>query len=227
MIGFASVRAHLLHHARFYIAALLGLVIWVVLQLFPVTLLPPPLPLLLAGDAFFAIYLVLTMLLAIYEAPSRMRERASIQDEGFGLIAGMTIIAVSLSIGSIFILLNRTSGEISRIGLLLSVANVPLGWLTLHMAASFHYAHLYYAKIADKDGKKRDAGGMKFPGGGDPVMWDFLYYSFVVGMTAQVSDVQTLTTEVRRLTLIHGIVSFFFNTVLLALAVNVVVAQAH
>ncbi|MGH6880862.1 DUF1345 domain-containing protein [Hypericibacter sp.] len=224
---FERVRGHLLHHARFYIAAFLGFVIWVVLQILPLAILPPPLPILLAGDAFFAIYLVLTMMLAIYEAPSKMRLRASIEDEGFGLIAGMTIIAVILSIGSIFILLNRTSGEVSRIGLWLSVANVPLGWLTLHMAASFHYAHLYYAKISDKDGKKRDTGGLKFPGGGDPIMWDFLYYSFVVGMTAQVSDVQTLTTEVRRLTLFHGIVSFFFNTVLLALAVNIVVAQAH
>jgi uncharacterized membrane protein len=223
---FGSARAHLLHHARFYLAALLGAIIWIVLQAFPLTLLPPPLPILLAGDAFFAIYLVLTMLLAIYEAPSRMRQRASIEDEGFGLIAGMTLVAVALSIGSIFILLNR-GGEVSRIGLWLSVANVPLGWLTLHVAAAFHYAHLYYAQIADKDGKKRNACGLKFPGSGDPIMWDFLYYSFVVGMTAQVSDVQTLTTAVRRLTLLHGIVSFFFNTVLLALAVNLVVAQAH
>ncbi|QEX16969.1 membrane protein [Hypericibacter terrae] len=227
MIGFASARAHLLHHARFYIAAFLGLVIWLLLQIVPLSVLPPPLPILLAGDAFFAIYLVLTMLLALYEAPSRMRQRASVEDEGFGLIAGMTLVAVALSIGSIFILLNRSGGEVSRIGLWLSVANVPLGWLTLHMAASFHYAHLYYARVDDKDGKKRDAGGLKFPGGGDPIMWDFLYFSFVVGMTAQVSDVQTLTTEVRRLTLFHGIVSFFFNTVLLALAVNIVVAQAH
>ncbi len=224
---FERVRGHLLHHARFYIAAFLGFVIWLLLQIFPLSVLPPPLPILLAGDAFFAIYLVLTMLLALYEAPSRMRQRASVEDEGFGLIAGMTLVAVALSIGSIFILLNRSGGEITRIGLLLSVANVPLGWLTLHMAASFHYAHLYYARVDDKDGKKRDAGGLKFPGGGDPVMWDFLYYSFVVGMTAQVSDVQTLTTEVRRLTLVHGIVSFFFNTVLLALAVNIVVAQAQ
>lgn len=220
------IRAHLLHHARFYLSALLGLIVWGLLQIFPLDVLPPPLPILLAGDAFFAIYLVLTMLLALYEAPSKMRSRASMEDEGFALIAGMTMTAVALSIGSIFSLLNQ-GNEVSRVGLWLSVANVPLGWLTLHMAAAFHYAHLYYAKVQDKDGKRRDAGGLKFPGVDQPIMWDFLYYSFVVGMTAQVSDVQTLTTEIRRLTLLHGIVSFFFNTVLLALAVNVVVAQAH
>jgi Protein of unknown function (DUF1345) len=63
----------------------------------------------------------------------------------------------------------------------------------------------------------------------EPAIWDFLYYSFVVGMTAQVSDVQVSTTRMRRLTLAHGIASFFFNTVLLALAVNVAagVGRAH
>ena len=57
----------------------------------------------------------------------------------------------------------------------------------------------------------------------EPGSWDFLYYSFVVGMTAQVSDVQVLSTAMRRVTLAHGVVSFFYNTVLLALAVNVAI----
>ena len=67
---------------------------------------------------------------------------------------------------------------------------------------------------------------LKFPGTGEPGSWDFLYFSFVVGMTAQVSDVQVLTTQMRRATLKHSIVSFFFNTVLIAMAVNAVVAAA-
>ena len=221
-----SVRGHLLHHARFYLSALLGAVVWGLTQFFPLESLPPPLPILLAGDVFFGLYLMLTTLLALYEAPSKMRGRASIEDEGFGLIAAMTLTAVALSIGSIFSLLHQ-GGEVSQVGLWLSIANLPLSWLTLHMAAAFHYAHLYYAKAIGKDSKARDAGGLQFPGEAEPVMWDFLYYSFVVGMTAQVSDVQTLSALMRRLTLLHGIVSFFFNTVLLALTVNIVVLQAH
>jgi uncharacterized membrane protein len=65
-----------------------------------------------------------------------------------------------------------------------------------------------------------------FPGGAEPGPWDFLYYAFVVGMTAQVSDVQVFDTKMRRATLGHGVVSFFFNTVLIAMAVNAVVALA-
>jgi uncharacterized membrane protein len=91
------------------------------------------------------------------------------------------------------------------------------------MASAFHYAHQEGEAGA---GKRRDRKGLQFPETEEPVMWDFIYYSFVVGMTAQVSDVQILTTDMRRATMIHGIVSFLFNTVLLALAVNVVVAQA-
>jgi uncharacterized membrane protein len=220
-----SVRGHLLHHARFYLSALLGAVVWASTEAFPLPSLPPPLPILLAGDSFFAVYLLLTMLLALYEAPGRMRRRVSFEDEGFPLIGLMTLGAVALSLGSIFALLNR-GDQVSHAGLFLAIANVPLGWLTLHMASAFHYAHLYYQKSGAGAGERTDKRGLEFPETEEPVMWDFIYYSFVVGMTAQVSDVQILTTDMRRATMIHGIVSFFFNTVLLALAVNVVVAQA-
>jgi uncharacterized membrane protein len=221
-----SVRGHLLHHARFYLSALLGAVVWAGTLAFPLPSLPPPLPILLAGDAFFALYLLLTTLLALYEAPSKTRRRASVEDEGFALIGLMTLGAIALSLGSIFALLNQ-GGQVSHAGLFLAIANVPLGWLTLHMASAFHYAHLYYQEGEAGAGKRRDRKGLQFPETEEPVMWDFLYYSFVIGMTAQVSDVQVLTTAMRRATMIHSVVSFFFNTVLLALAVNVVVAQAR
>jgi uncharacterized membrane protein len=67
-------------------------------------------------------------------------------------------------------------------------------------------------------GHRQDAGGLEFPDTNEPTGWDFLYYSFVVGMTAQVSDVQVLTTP---------IVSFFYNTVILALAVNLAAGQGY
>ena len=73
------------------------------------------------------------------------------------------------------------------------------------------------------ESRGRDAGGLKFPGTDQPHAWDFMYYSFVIGMTAQVSDVMVLTTLIRQLTLAQAVISFFFNTVLIALAVNVAV----
>jgi uncharacterized membrane protein len=77
---------------------------------------------------------------------------------------------------------------------------------------AMHYAHVFY---------EQPEGGLIFPGEGEPDYWDFLYYSIVIGMTCQVSDVQVATPELRRLTQVHGVLSFFFNTVILALAVGV------
>jgi uncharacterized membrane protein len=227
-----STIGHLRHHVRFYLSLLLGLAVWALLQAFPLQMLRSPLPILLAGNAFFAAYLLMTTVLTFHEQPDKMRSRASSEDEGFALIAVMTLAAVALSLGSIFALLNQ-NGEVTHAGLFLAIANVPLGWLTLHVTSAFHYAHLYYRKSGNqearesKENKRRDKGGLQFPGTKDPVMWDFLYFSFVVGMTSQTSDVDIVTTDMRRPALLHGIVSFFYNTVLVALTVNVVVSQVQ
>jgi uncharacterized membrane protein len=91
--------------------------------------------------------------------------------------------------------------------------------MLVHTLFAVHYAHGYYGD-APRDGRGGIAGGLAFPGGAEPDYWDFLYFSFVIGMTSQVSDVQTTSPWMRRLCLAHGIVSFFFNTVILALTVN-------
>ena len=107
--------------------------------------------------------------------------------------------------------------------LFLAAIGAPLGWAVLHTVMAFHYADIHYFDDPDVQGDEKD---LSFPGDGDPGPWDFLYYSFVVGMTAQVSDVQVTTTEMRKATLFHGVVSFFFNTVFIAMAVNAVVSLA-
>ena len=118
--------------------------------------------------------------------------------------------------------LNRKHG-IDMPALVLAMIGAPLGWLVLHTSMAFHYANIHYFDDPDCQGDEKD---LEFPGGGDPGPWDFLYYSFVVGMTAQVSDVQVTTTAMRKATLFHGLVSFFFNTVFIAMAVNAGVALA-
>ena len=107
--------------------------------------------------------------------------------------------------------------------LVLAAIGVPLGWCVLHTIMAFHYAALHYFDDPQTKGREKD---LKFPGGGNPGVWDFLYFSFVVGMTAQVSDVGVTTTAMRRAVMLHGMVSFFFNTVFIALAVNAAVAMA-
>ena len=101
-------------------------------------------------------------------------------------------------------------------GLTLAVVTIVLSWVLVHTAFALHYAHDFYR------GKK--PGGLQFPSGdahADADYWDFVYFSFVIGMTAQVSDVGITDKIIRRTATVHGIVSFVFNTALLALMVNI------
>jgi uncharacterized membrane protein len=217
MIG-ASAK-HLRHHGRFYAAAAAGL-----LSSLATGEAAAPLRLLIAGDAFFVVYLGLTAALALGGTPADMRRRAAYEDEGGFIIILMTLIATAISLGAIFTLVNREN--VDGVQLVLSVASLPLGWFTLHTVMAFHYAHLYYTPQGS-GGKRQDCGGLDFPGAKDPHTWDFLYYSFVIGMTCQVSDVRVTSPSLRRLTLAHSAISFFFNTTVIALAVNLAAGQAH
>ena len=82
-----------------------------------------------------------------------------------------------------------------------------------------HYAHAYYSD-EDEDPNTSGVGGLEFPNEKEPDFLDFAYFSFVIGMTCQVSDVQISSPGIRRLALVHGLLSFLFNTVILALTVN-------
>ncbi len=209
------MRAHFTRHFRFYTSVATGVVVEILSGIFNL-----PLRHSMAGIAFFVCYLLLMFGVARRTTPSDIRSRAESRDEGIILIILITIAAIGLSLGSIFSLLN-TPEKSNALYLLLSVISVPLGWTTLHTIMAFHYAHLFYAKHPSD--RTIDTGGLGFPNSTEPGVWEFLYYSFVVGMTAQVSDVQVLSTEMRRVTLAHGVVAFFFNAVILALAVNVAV----
>lgn len=209
---------HFKHHGRFYLSAAFGIGVWLAAMR-----LDQPLRIVIAGNSFFLLFLASTGLLAPRLGPDDLRRRAAVQDEGIGIIVLVTIAAIALSLGSFAMLLNGS--EPGGWHLIFAIVTVPLGWLTLHTVMAFHYAHLFYAEPEVRTGKSQGAGGLAFPGEEEPAAIDFIYYSFVVGMTTQVSDVQATSREMRKVTLVHSVVSFFFNTVILALAVNVAVGQ--
>jgi len=217
----ASLYGHLRHHARFYGSGVLGALAFEFAQA-----LHPSLRLVVAGDVFFIAYLSSTAVLAVGATPDVMRQRASYEDEGVIVIILLTLAAVSFCLAALFAVL-RLPGPPAPLSLLLAILSVLLGWFTLHTVAAFRYAHLYYTPGTMTEAEPSDAGGLEFPGHQEPDAWDFLYYSFVVGMTAQVSDVQASNAAMRRATLVHGVTSFFFNTVILALAVNIAASYVH
>lgn len=206
----------LLHrHGRFLIAFGLGLAVGAAAWTLSFA---PVLALMAAADAVFLIYLFLTARIVGRTGPDDLRRHAEEEDEGLPIILLLAALAVLVSVTAIFLVLNaEETGFAAR---LVALIGLPLGWATVHTLAAFHYAKLHYRNEVKGE-------GFRFPGKGDPDAWDFLYASFTIGMTAQVSDVEVTTRQMRRAVLVHGVASFFYNTGILALAVNAAVTAGQ
>ncbi|MET0596754.1 MAG: DUF1345 domain-containing protein [Mesorhizobium sp.] len=190
-------------------------------------LVAPDLAMVAGANAFFTLYLFLALSGFHRLTPDYLRRNAYSADEPVWIIFLVTAAAVTVALVSLFLLINRQHSS-DPIRLVLTLSAVPLGWFTIHVMAALHYAHLYWQPetTAEESGTGRPAArkGLEFPGDADPGGLDFLYFAFVVGMTAQTSDVEVENTAMRMVTTVHSVVSFFFNTVLVAAAVNVAVS---
>jgi uncharacterized membrane protein len=173
--------------------------------------------LLVGWDVGIALYLVLALRMMGVADVRHIRLRARLQDEGQLAILALTATAALASLGAIVALLGMSGGsDREPIHLLLGVVTILLSWTFTHIMFALHYAHEYY----DENGGK--GGGLLFPGDlKEPDYWDFVYFSFVIGMTSQVSDVQITCRPIRHTVSAHGIISFIFNVTLLALTVNI------
>lgn len=209
-------RNHLHHHSRFYAALAVGGAVY--LGVWKSGL---PAAIYAAGDAFFVTYLASSLPILLSHTPDDLKRRAARQDEGMLIVVAITLAAIAQNIVGMFMAINRAS-HLDALSFSLVVAGVPLGWFVLHTISAFHYANMHYF---DPPGDDTPGGALGFPSTKSPDLWDFLYFSFVVGMTAQVSDVQVQQSGMRRAVLGHSVVSFFFNTVLIALVVNAVAAS--
>lgn len=169
-----------------------------------------------------AVYLTLAWWLCVGFDAQRTRERAQAQDEPSVVLFLVLLLATMACVAAITVMMQQSrdlSGAARALHIGLSVVALALSWLFIQTIFTFHYAHRYYheEKLQEPDGP-----GLQFPGALDPDYFDFLYYAHVVGMTSQVSDVQVTSREMRRLTLVHGVLSFAFNMLILALSINVV-----
>jgi uncharacterized membrane protein len=160
--------------------------------------------LVIGWDAFATLYLVLAYI----------RRNAVLQDDGRFVLLLLTALGAFASLAAIVFELGASKGNPA--GLILAIVTIALSWTLVHTSFALHYAHEYY--------RSKTPGGLQFPSGETHVeadYWDFVYFSFVIGMTAQVSDVGITDRIIRRTATVHGIISFVFNTALLALMVNI------
>jgi len=142
------------------------------------------------------------------------------QDDGLKAIFAMVLIAVCISVfGTLILALASNESPRNKIiHTIISLSPVMLSWFLLHTMFTIRYAHLYHDHNKLNTGSQ--VGGIDFPTDDDPDYLDFAYFSFVIGMTFQVSDVTVSSRAIRRFVLMHGLISFVFNTIIVALTIN-------
>jgi uncharacterized membrane protein len=227
-------------HKQFAVAICVGIAAGMI-----ALVLRPSLALPFGADVFFAAYIFLVL----REMPRLTGHYLSKNARGVDLplvaIFLITFGVVAVAIWSLFGLINqkdiappldlifglplslfRFVGQNSGshpVELTFALLSIPLGWFTIHTMAALHYAHVYWMDgdtIDAQTKKKAPVGGLLFPGENPPEGWDFLYFATVIGMTAQTADTNITTSHMRCVVLVHSILSFIFNTVIVAAAVN-------
>ena len=168
-----------------------------------------------------ALLVMLTLLLHDGDDDA-MARNAEAQQEGEWTVFAITLAGVVISFAALTRVLSTAKampGGFEREFYIFGVAlTLLLSWLVTHVVFALRYAHEYYERAS---GARDVDGGLEFPGGLPPDYWDFLYFAMVLGMTFQVSDVQITSRKLRRLATIHGLIGFLFNTVIVALTVNI------
>ena len=215
-----ALAVHLQLHPRLFAAAVIGILL--------ALLLPeawgPLLRMIVGWDVASTLYLVFATVMMARATSDGMRRRAALQDEsGFTLLV-LTAAAAAFSLCASTGLLSgfKDLPDAQKpVVLALVIFTIITSWFFLQLLFTLHYAHEFYGP-AEEGEDTVERGGLQFPGAPEaPAYIDFAYYSFTIGMTAQTSDTAVVSSTMRALTLAHGVLTFFFNTVILALSINI------
>lgn len=171
-------------------------------------------------DAFCLVFLVLAWGFLSNQAPKQIRAMSAIQDQGQAVILALVLIACVASLAATAMELSLAKSEHGLYRMLhisAAVVTVAASWMVVQVVLALHYAHEYYARDPETGG---DVGGLAFLGCPEPDYWDFLHFSIVIGVAAQTADVAFTDWRLRRMGTVHSLIAFVFNTLILALTVN-------
>ena len=139
------------------------------------------------------------------------------------MILALVLIAASASLAAVGIELSAAKdahGLEKGLRIALACLSVGLSWFVVQLIFALHYAHEYYSPDDDDDPATEQQGGLKFPDETSPDYWDFLHFAVVIGVASQTADICFTSKTMRRFGTVHSLVAFTFNTVILALTVN-------
>jgi uncharacterized membrane protein len=158
------------------------------------------------------VYIAVSLRALARATPETLRRRAALLEEGKWAVLAASVAAAIASLGAVVVDLAAAQGSPA-----LAALTLLLSWVFVHVLFAVHYAHEYWLA----------GSGLEFPSSERPDYAEFLYLAFVVGMTCQVSDVTTISAPMRRLVLLHALIAFVFDAVILATAVNLAAELAR
>jgi uncharacterized membrane protein len=172
-------------------------------------------------DIFALTYIIISWTVFFTSNTEHIKKKATSDDGGKLFVFFIVVFAsfVSMITVAILVISKDSLGMEEAIYLPIIIGGILLSWTLVHTTFCFHYAHLYYDNVKGTNG---NAEGLKFPDEKYPDYIDFAYFSFIIGMTFQVSDVEVSSRKIRRLVLLHGLLSFILNTFVVALTINLI-----
>lgn len=184
--------------------------------------LNPALQLIFSWDVFSLVLLSLIWFTFFTTSTQAIRAESQKEDSSRIVVFCIVILATILSMFAVLqmVISNPQDADHKALNLVCGIACMIFSWSLVQTTFTSRYAHLYYAK--DKDGQSGERGGLDFPGKTKPDFIDFAYFAFTIGMTFQVSDVEISDPRIRRIALLHSMLSFAFNACVISLSVNII-----
>ena len=178
--------------------------------------------LMIGWDVFSLCMIVFSWITFSITQSHQIRELAKEQDSSRVLIFITVLISTFAGFLAVLLLLisKKDYKDSESLHLSVAISGMLFAWFLIHTIFTFRYAHIFYGDNEEKP--NTHAGGLKFPDDEKPDYMDFAYFSFVLGMTFQVSDVDITSKRLRKLSLLHSILSFILNTVMIALTINII-----
>jgi len=170
----------------------------------------------------FALSFIITSWIVFFTRPVPDIIKLANKEDGSKVFVIISIVVSSFaSMFTVLLLIISKDQPSDRVALsvILSITGMLVSWIMVHTIFTFHYAHLYYFKEKDDTPV---AEALDFPAEKKPDYLDFAYFSFVIGMTFQVSDVAISSRKIRRTALAHALLAFALNTFVVALTINLI-----
>lgn len=206
---------------RLHSALLLGLVVVLAGVLLSPARWDWPLQIAAGWDAGVLAFLILTLIrIRRTRSIDAMRARAARMDQAGAAVLPLSLLAAGASVAVVVVEAAGRSIHPSVSAALFSMSTIAVSWLFVQVIFALHYAHEFYAP---SEADRSDRGGLIFPGDELPDYWDFLHFALVIGVAAQTADIQISGKRQRQIATLHSLMAFLFNTVIVALAVNLAV----